>query len=164
MQCAHFSFALLGPHRVFLDLTECAHVHEFRKTFTEWVYSISKNRFVTPECTGTRTGTPRNSLIWCMRAWINQKLVTQAALYEKTPTIILSVFSAHANDVLLDFSAVLLSRCQNCKMHFVEDIISWQPAKTVWQNMQMRALTGARNVGLFRYSMRYAMSNFVHNH
>ena len=29
MHCAHFSFALLGPHRGFLDLTECAHVHEF---------------------------------------------------------------------------------------------------------------------------------------
>ena len=26
----HFSFALLEPHRGFLDLTECAHVPEFR--------------------------------------------------------------------------------------------------------------------------------------
>ena len=59
-----------------------------QKTFTDWIYSIPKNRFVTPECTGTRTGTPRNSLIWCMRAWKIQKLVTQAALYEKTLTII----------------------------------------------------------------------------
>ena len=31
MHCAHFSFDLLGPHKGFLDLTECAHVHEFRK-------------------------------------------------------------------------------------------------------------------------------------
>ena len=30
-QGEHFSFALLGPHRGFLDLTECAHVHEFRR-------------------------------------------------------------------------------------------------------------------------------------
>ena len=31
MHCAHFSFdLLLGPHKGFLDLTECAHVHEFR--------------------------------------------------------------------------------------------------------------------------------------
>ena len=28
----------------------------------------------------------------------------------------------------------------NCKVHYPEDIIGWQPAKTVWQNMQMRAL------------------------
>ena len=27
---ARLNFALLGPHRGFLDLTECAHVHEFR--------------------------------------------------------------------------------------------------------------------------------------
>ena len=31
MHCAHFSFDLLGPHKGFLDLTECAHVHELRK-------------------------------------------------------------------------------------------------------------------------------------
>ena len=31
MHCAHFSFDLLGPHNGFLDLTKCAHVHEFRK-------------------------------------------------------------------------------------------------------------------------------------
>ena len=31
MHCAHFSFDLLGPHKGFLDLTECAHVHEFIK-------------------------------------------------------------------------------------------------------------------------------------
>ena len=28
----------------------------------------------------------------------------------------------------------------NCKVHYPEDIIGGQPAKTVWQNMQMRAL------------------------
>ena len=33
MHCAHFSFALLGQHKGFLDLTECAHVHEFRKIY-----------------------------------------------------------------------------------------------------------------------------------
>ena len=31
MHCAHFSFDLLGPHKGFPYLTECAHVHEFRK-------------------------------------------------------------------------------------------------------------------------------------
>ena len=31
MHCAHFYFDLLGPHKGFLYLTECAHVHEFRK-------------------------------------------------------------------------------------------------------------------------------------
>ena len=31
MHCAHFSFDLLGPHKGFLNLTECAHVHEFRR-------------------------------------------------------------------------------------------------------------------------------------
>ena len=31
MHCAHFSFDLLGPHNGFLDLTKCAHVHEFKK-------------------------------------------------------------------------------------------------------------------------------------
>ena len=30
-----FSFALLGPHRGFLDLTECAHVHD-----TAWVLAM----------------------------------------------------------------------------------------------------------------------------
>ena len=32
----NFSFALLGPHRGFLNLTECAHVHEFKKLLTEF--------------------------------------------------------------------------------------------------------------------------------
>ena len=47
MHCAHFSFDLLGPHKGFLNLTECAHVHEFRKhLLTEFtVYlKIEKNR------------------------------------------------------------------------------------------------------------------------
>ena len=38
------------------------------------------------------------------------------------------------------FSSEVLYVSVNCKVHFPEDIISWQPAKTVWQNMQMRAL------------------------
>ena len=71
-------------------------------------------------------------------------------------------FSHHATDFLPDFSSVLLYGCQNCKVHCAQDIISWQPAKTVWQNMQMRASTVGWNVGMFRYSSRYSMSNFVH--
>ena len=48
-------------------------------------------------------------------------------------------FMHHANDVPPDFSNVLLNLCQNCKMHFVEDVISWWTAKTVRKFMQMRA-------------------------
>ena len=51
MHCAHFSFDLLGPHKGFLNLTECAHVHEFRKhLLTEFtVYLKSQNaHFLAP--------------------------------------------------------------------------------------------------------------------
>ena len=52
---AHFSFDLLGPHKGFLNLTECAHVHEFRKhlltKFTVYLKSpnapwVASNRIV----------------------------------------------------------------------------------------------------------------------
>ena len=45
----------------------------------------------------------------------------------------------HANDVPPDFFNVLLNLCQNCKMHFVEDVIGWWTRKTVRNFMQMRA-------------------------
>ena len=48
MHCAHFSFDLLGPHKGFLNLTECAHVHEFRKILlTE--FTVYLKIAVTPE-------------------------------------------------------------------------------------------------------------------
>ena len=56
-----------------------------------------------------------------------------------------SVFSSE----VLYFSSVLLYGCQNCKVHYSEDIISGQPAKTVLQNMQMRARTDAHKTGHF---------------
>ena len=51
MHCAHFSFDLLGPHKGFLYLTECAHVHEFSKDLlTEFaVYlKIENAHFLAP--------------------------------------------------------------------------------------------------------------------
>ena len=42
--------------------------------------------------------------------------------------------------VILFFSSEVPYVSVNCKVHYPEDIIGWQPAKTVWQNMQMRAL------------------------
>ena len=50
--CAHFSFDLLGPHKGLLDLTECAHVHGFRKhLLTEFtVYlKIENAHFLAPQ-------------------------------------------------------------------------------------------------------------------
>ena len=65
MHCAHFSFDLLGPHKGFLYLTECAHVHEFRKNLlTEFtVYlKIENVHWVAPQIVlvipdGARYGT-----------------------------------------------------------------------------------------------------------
>ena len=61
MHCAHFSFDLLGPHKGFLDLTECAHVHEFRKNLlTEFtVYlKIAKCSFSGPSDRAPSHGEP----------------------------------------------------------------------------------------------------------
>ena len=49
-------------------------------------------------------------------------------------------------------------------MHYSEDIISGQPAKTVLQNMQMRARTDAYKNRPFCYSFCYSMSNIADNH
>ena len=73
-------------------------------------------------------------------------------------------FFYHATEFLPDFSSVLLYGCQNCKVHYSEDIISGQPAKTVLQNMQMRARTDAYKNRPFCYSFCYSMSNIADNH
>ena len=68
MHCAHFSFDLLGPHKGFLDLTECAHVHEFRKNLlTEFTVHL-KITDVTPEWPRSRVPDHRCS------AYCNQDL------------------------------------------------------------------------------------------
>ena len=66
--------------------------------------------------------------------------------------------------IFLLHHCIQLYGCQNCKVHYIEDIISGQPAKTVWKIMQMRALESALSRGLFHYSKHYSMSKFHHNH
>ena len=69
------------------------------------------------------------------------------------------IFFHHATDFRHDFSSVLLYGCQNCKVRNSEDIISGQPAKTVWQIMQMRALERALSRVLFHYSVSKSDDN-----
>ena len=71
---------------------------------------------------------------------------------------------SHANDVLPDFSNVLLNLCQNCKMHFVEDVTGWWTAKTVRKFMQMRAQEKLRKTTPKVYSFVCSMSKTYDNH
>ena len=73
-------------------------------------------------------------------------------------------FMHHANDVQPDFSNVLLNLCQNCKMHFVEDVISWWTAKTVRKFMQMRAQEKSRKTTPKVCSFVCSMSKTCDNH
>ena len=69
----------------------------------------------------------------------------------------------HANDVPPDFSNVLLNLCQNCKMHFVEDVTGWWTAKTVRKFMQMRAQENFRKTSPKVYSFVCSLSKTYHN-